>query len=311
MQFRCAGSSSRPEVEHRSTYASGRGFFAAYTFPHLRMEAYLRTDIDQLNDEALREKLATKVPLPLDLEAGGKLFEMRRKASASVAPRGNLRAKGSSSRQITGSDFPQILESREIGLAAAHEAPRTNQTLSYSQAVAVDNASKQSIEIGRPLNCFVTVNWNAAGVPDPVRATGQYLKLVSDALRKRGHATAYLWVQECGPVIGQHVHILLHLPPAFTHWFKRRQPGWLRSCGVASRKGHARSKSIGETYQQCLGDALKRESYRRELRHLLSYLLKDAEPKARAVLGIRHVGGFGAVRGKRASVSQNLRRSAD
>ena len=240
------------------------------------------------------------------------------KMSSDLTSHASVSAKGLSSCQTVLCPSGRIAEGKTGGTAvvskrterAGIKPSRQSATLSCGQALTADRASKRSIELELPLNCFVTIDWELAGVVDPVKATGKYLKLVTDALRKHGHVMAYLWVQERGPIVGQHAHVLLHLPPSLARWFKRRQPAWLRSCGVPARKGLSRAVCIGRSYQQCLGEAPDRDRYRRDLEYLLSYLLKDAEPKARTLLGIRHEGQFGAVRGKRASVSQNLRAKA-
>ena len=90
--------------------------------------------------------------------------------------------------------------------------PKRKTSLSHRQAQAVVDGAEAAIDQGIPPNRFITINWEQAGVADPVGATGQFLKFLQDALRKTGHKTAHVWVQEPGAKVGQHAHILVHIP---------------------------------------------------------------------------------------------------
>jgi hypothetical protein len=176
-----------------------------------------------------------------------------------------------------------------------------------AQVETVLTAVWRAREQGLALNRFITIDLERAGVAQPVEAIGRFLKLIQDALRRRGKATAYVWVQEGGTVVGQHVHLVLHVPAELRHWFARRQAGWLKRCGAERLNGCVDTRAVGHSYGAAFGDDAARTSYDTNLAVLLDYVLKDADAKARAALGIQRLGQFGAVSGKRIGVSQNIR----
>ncbi len=55
-----------------------------------------------------------------------------------------------------------------------------------SQVSNVIAAAEHAKRIGLHLNKFVTIDWQLAEVADPISATGRFLKLFTDGLRKRG-----------------------------------------------------------------------------------------------------------------------------
>ena len=74
-------------------------------------------------------------------------------------------------------------------------------------------AAKHAIEIGAPLNRFLTIHFDAAGVIYPVQAVGRLLKLIGDWLRCYNSELTAIWVRETDHRKGEHVHILLSIPP--------------------------------------------------------------------------------------------------
>lgn len=164
-------------------------------------------------------------------------------------------------------------------------------------------ASRHAATIGLPLNRFLTINWEAAGVPDGVRATGRFLKHAQDWLRRLGHRLAYLWVQERGGRVGQHVHILLHVPPACARRFGQLQRGWLRASGAVLRKGIVKTLPVGRDYSAAL--RAEKGGYLRDLEIVLRYVMKQSS--RRAGPEARSWGTSGSfVLGKRCSTSENI-----
>lgn len=173
-----------------------------------------------------------------------------------------------------------------------------SRSLTPRQVDHVLRATQFAAFIGLPLNRFVTINWEAAGLPDSCRATGSFLKSVADWLRRNGATTAYVWVQERGHRVGQHVHILLHVPPRLVRRFSRRQRGWLTAAGAKLHKGFIKSRPVGRSYGHSTTPSW--EDYHLNLRRVASYLVKEAP----VVVGGR--GSTSVVRGKRCSTSQNI-----
>lgn len=175
--------------------------------------------------------------------------------------------------------------------------------LTGTQRSNLITASRHAATIGLPLNRFVTINWEAAGVGDAVRATGRFLKQAQDWLRSHEQRLAYVWVQERGRRVGQHVHILLHVPPACARRFGQLQRRWLRTCGATFGKGVVKTRPVGRGYAAALS---KGESgYLRDLDRVLRYVLKQST--VRAGSGTHPWSTSGSlVIGKRCSTSENI-----
>lgn len=156
---------------------------------------------------------------------------------------------------------------------------------------------------------FLSVNWEAAGVTDPIRATGQLMKLMRDSARRYGLCLTYIWVREWGPTVGEHVHILFHLPARLASWFKKNKAGWLKRCGAERGKGISKTAIIrgsGSSTHPHLGSL---ELYEVNLRRVTDYVLKHCSADVQEALGIKTKGPC-PLDGKRVSISQNLHRSA-
>ena len=100
---------------------------------------------------------------------------------------------------------------------ARNKAGRVSDVLSLAKAQATIDAAYQAIKIGLPLNRFVTVHFERAGMTDAQAATAisAIMKLATDWMRKRGYVIAYAWVRENDAgdgSKGSHVHILFHCP---------------------------------------------------------------------------------------------------
>jgi len=164
-------------------------------------------------------------------------------------------------------------------------------------------ASRHALTIGLPLNRFVTINWEAAGVGDGVRATGRFLKHAQDWLRRLGHRLAYVWVQERGSRIGQHVHILLHVPPACVRRFGQLQRGWLRASRAILSKGVVKTRPVGRDYAAALRE--ENGGYLRDLERVLRYVMKQSARRAGPETLLWGTSGS-FVLGKRCSTSENI-----
>jgi len=170
-------------------------------------------------------------------------------------------------------------------------------------------AAEHAIGIGKPLNRMLTVHFDAAGISDPVTATGQLLKLMGDWLRCNNTAITAVWVREAGARKGEHVHILLSVPPNKIGSFNRLQRGWFKKIGAAWKRGVYLSRPIAGSHKAAFSEASTR-LYRQALTGALHYLLKGADAKARATYGISKRGDGGELWGKRSSTTENTGRTA-
>lgn len=185
---------------------------------------------------------------------------------------------------------------------------RTSAHIEVATAQDVRAALCHAIHIGLPPNRHLTINLEAAGVADPIAATGRFLKLLRDAARRHRKEISYIWVRETGPKIGDHVHVLLHVP-GIPKWFVRRKPGWLRKSGLLPVRGGSRTRTIKGCAQDVLGDLKSPALYAANLKNLERYLMKHCSTEVQRVFGIGSRGPC-LVIGKRVSISQNLHRAA-
>lgn len=198
---------------------------------------------------------------------------------------------------------------RPAGGACRH-SPRRKLTdhIDLQAARDVRAALIHAIHLGLPLNRHVTINLAEAGAADPIWAIGRFLKLVRDAARRHGADIAYVWVRELGPQVGDHVHLLLHVPD-LPGWFARRKPGWLKRCGLSPVLGASRTRVIRGSTRNATGELAHAELYAANLRTLERYVMKHCSRSVQMALGIKSWGPS-AVVGKRLSISQNLHRAA-
>ena len=112
--------------------------------------------------------------------------------------------------------------------SALHGSARKGRRSTALRAKDCENlllAAAHAIRISKPLNRMLTVHFDAGGMSDPVKATGQLLKLMGDWLRSYNTSITAVWVREAGPTKGEHVHILLSIPPPIIGAFTRMQRG--------------------------------------------------------------------------------------
>lgn len=181
-----------------------------------------------------------------------------------------------------------------------------SQRLTSRQAENVRAGAYHAARIGLPLNRFITIDWELAGVDNFVPTTGRFLKLAGDWLRKHDSHLAYVWVREAGDTIGNHVHILLHVPPQMVRRSAQLQRGWLRACGAKLAKRVIKTRPIGAAYR--LAVTGPPEVYVFELRKAVSYLLKQGRDRTNPFDRRGRRGSM--VTGKRCSTSENIGRAA-
>lgn len=189
--------------------------------------------------------------------------------------------------------------------APRRRLPRTSEELSFAQCQNITEAAWFALDIGLPLNRYITINWTAGGVRDSYAATARYLKWAGDWLADRRIPLAYCWVRE--NVGGDHVHILIHVPAALRAEFSRMQRQWRRRVlGGRSGRGVVNTRPVGLSYDSARTAS---DHYRPNLDYLLRYLLKGASADAALFTDHRRCWS-GVVEGRRYSVSVTLNRTA-
>ena len=196
-------------------------------------------------------------------------------------------------REGTVTTFPRRRASAHIDLATARD---------------VRAALCHSIHIGIPPNRHLTIDLEAAGAADSIAAIGKFLKLLRDAARRHRAEVGYIWVRETGETIGDHVHILLHVPD-IPKWYARRKPRWLKLSGLSPIRGGSCTRLIRGCGQDELGDIRSPALYAENLKRLERYLMKHCSREVQQTFGINSRGPCLVV-GKRVSISQNLHQGA-
>jgi hypothetical protein len=189
---------------------------------------------------------------------------------------------------------------------ARNRRDRVSHALTTAQVANLTAAATHAERIGLPLTRMISVHWESAGIPleRMAWATGRFLGLLSKALARHGHATAWLWVDENGDGKGGHCHILAHVPARMVSHVTALQRGWLRL--ITGRPYRARvvhSRPVGGrlNVQESNPDL-----YAANLSVALSYVLKGANPEAAERFGLVRLESGGRVIGKRCGTSQNL-----
>jgi len=156
--------------------------------------------------------------------------------------------------------------------------------------------------IGLPLNRFITLHWEAAGLPleGMARATGRLVDLLTKWLARRGHRTAWIWVHENGAGGGGHCHLVAHIPPDCVADLTSVQKRWLRKItGRPYRVNVVKSVPIGGR----LGlEASSPDLHVANLKTVMAYVIKQADAAASSPFQERG----GRVIGKRCGTSQNI-----
>lgn len=190
---------------------------------------------------------------------------------------------------------------------AGNRTTATSDYLTLRQAQGLMTAAQFALANGKPLTRHLTVRLERQGVSDAdaVKAIGRLLTLLRDHVRKTaGGEIAYIWSREHGPIIGGHVHILLHLPAGYI-WQGQRVLRWIeRISGNPYRKGTIKTTRVGRTakaHEQNPG------LYLANLATVVGYVMKGTSPTAGASLQLERMKAQGRVMGKRCGWSTNIK----
>lgn len=193
------------------------------------------------------------------------------------------------------------------GRGGAHNLGcRESHGLSYKQVANLIAATGHANLVGLPLTRMITIHWESAGVPlaGMARATGRYIDLLTKALARRGHCTAWLWTHENGDRKGGHCHLLVHVPADLVSVLTGLQRGWLRRItGKPYRARAIHSKPIGGRLGLEKGNL---ELHMINLEAALAYVVKGVSPEAASQFPLKRLEPGGRVIGKRCGTSQNI-----
>lgn len=193
---------------------------------------------------------------------------------------------------------------------ARRRAGKVSEVLSADQIRRLAQAMLTAAMIGMPLNRFITIHWERAGISEAKAAwaTGQFLKYARDWLAQLGLTFAYVWIRENDDGDGRkgdHVHILAHVPDGQS--MGRLQRGWIkRITGGSYRQGVVRTARVAGTANAFYSAP---EHYHANLRAVAEYVLKGGHGATATALGLGRWGEGGRVFGQRCGMSRNLSRA--
>lgn len=187
---------------------------------------------------------------------------------------------------------------------ARNDASRTSDYIKLETALEFVDAARWAMAAGMPFNRHMTIHWTMSGIEDSeaAAATGRYVKLIGDWIRKRGGAFAHSWAREMASPKGSHAHLLLHIPKGLKLGHMTRR--WLLTVAGNAPAKAIKTKPIAGTIDAGFSAS---DWYECNLATVVAYLLKGVSPETGELLGLDRVASGGRIIGKRVSISQNLR----
>ena len=177
---------------------------------------------------------------------------------------------------------------------------KRHERIEITDAVEFSEALNFARHLGREPNLFVTIQWKHAECDrDTAHRTRRLINLCGTwTQRKAGLTPVWAYVREAGLRKGEHLHLVIHTPPALHTKFRKALWGWIETEATGEAKRTAvRIMPIRE------GDLHGK---------LKSYLLKDGTDEVRRNFWIpkHHHRTVGALMGKRIKVSHSIGPSA-
>lgn len=201
-----------------------------------------------------------------------------------------------------------LVRARSNGWGGArNHADRLSECLTQVQCEKLVAAALHAERIGLAFNRHWTVHSEKAGIQphDGQAFVGRLLRSASREAKRAGGQVAAIWVRENGDGKGEHVHVLMHLPPGLDLRNKTRR--WIVAAGGTYRRN--------VSYVRQIGGPLKRfdptsEHYQANADAVIGYLLKGADEAAASAFGLSDWGQFGWIIGKRCGATENIGKAA-
>lgn len=206
-------------------------------------------------------------------------------------------------------DLAQLNDGKVRGWGGArNRADRVSHYLTDKQAEQLLRAAENAYSSGRVFQRHWTVHYGLAGIApaDGARFVGKLIDLVKKQARREGGDAYVIWVRECASGKGEHVHILLHLPPGMS--LRNRTRRWIIAAGGKYRAGVSKVTIIGGQLSK-IGENRGGHTAR-NAENVVRYILKAGKKEAGERLGLARSGEGGAIMGKRCGWTRNLCRKA-
>lgn len=198
----------------------------------------------------------------------------------------------------------QIVQHNFQNQAPKPAASRGNQAINRNQVRNLLLALQFAIALGLAPNRFQTINLQQGGRSGKAAAAALQLMLKTqrDWVRSRGGDFAAIWVREIGPVVGEHVHLLLHVPAPLQREFMLKMRHWRRIVGPHRAKGLIKTLKIWQLHR---GGSVRFDGDQ-NLRAILNYMLKGHDQSSQLQNPHLKRKDCGTVEGKRCGCTQNL-----
>lgn len=187
---------------------------------------------------------------------------------------------------------------------ARNRADRVSHYLTDKQVERLLQAADNAYSSGRVFQRHWTIHYGLAGI-DPsngARFVGKLLDLVSKQARRDGGKMSAIWVRECASGKGEHVHILLHLPPGMS--LRNRTRRWIVAAGGKYRAGVSKVTIIGGRLS--IVEESREGHTARNAENVVRYILKAGTQEAGERLGLARFGEGGEIVGKRCGCTGNI-----
>lgn len=166
---------------------------------------------------------------------------------------------------------------------AHNRRDRPSWQLTERQCRRMIGRSLDAWDAGQPLNRFVTLSCGKAMIPagEAVTATGAFVTLARQWMHGHGYAMPWVWTQESGEKLGQHAHILMHVPPMLNDLFGPMPRRWAKKLAG----GHYPAGMIDtKRLEGACGPEVNSLLYEASLMGQLQYMLKCAPPELEEML---------------------------
>lgn len=182
---------------------------------------------------------------------------------------------------------------------------KVSEDLSYRQALELISAVKFGSWQSYRFTRFISINLEAGGVvpDDRLKAIQKFIKCMQSAAQYRKLVFAAVWVRERGEDVGEHVHIMAHIPDAYDGLYKSKYKAWLKLAGIQLVRGVINSKTI-----RCSGpiDQSIEQNLRANIDNIKNYMLKGTSRETKHKLNLPKEAYTGLIVGKRCGCTHNL-----
>ena len=151
------------------------------------------------------------------------------------------------------------------------------------KALDVLQAAAHAHTIGTPLNYQADIHFECGNLNDiyaPQDAIGAWTKAMGQWLALRGLQATFVWFREHVTGTGEHVHVLLHIPPEHRKAFKKlARTSWLKIAHMSpDNRAVIKMQKLGPRDYPLRQSTEKQATYFNQLVGSLRYRLKGIDP---------------------------------